>query len=426
VDTGKGQRIVLRVRNSGPPIGERGELLTGRPRLVLGLQSRFGCTVDGVPLRRHVEALSGDQLPDFVRYVLQDPGRRDPVLLLTPLAAGEYVTSPSRLLDEFLTLGSLYAVREPNDTFELTRELGRRELSCFHGGLRAYLPGFRLADDPFKHPLLLARPAGSLDQRHRLAQFLAARTVSRHEEDPEIAQLRDQRAVAYETSRTRTLSGLREQVSTARESSEWEAIADSYARENDALRADAVSLNERLLEANDRIDQLNRTLELLRQGHDEPDFQSLERMQPESVREAVELAGSLFEADLLFLATAFDSARESPYGRPQDVLEALRVTAEIARAKRSGPLGTRLDVAFRERGVDYRSGLSKNTSRKLRRQYVFPDAAGRGFACEEHLCFGGATHDPAECARIYLCTDTEDGRFVIGHVGRHLKIMSTR
>ncbi|MFN8179056.1 MAG: hypothetical protein U0167_14085 [bacterium] len=422
VQTSCGARAVIRVACSDPSPGAAGAPRVTRPDLVLSLHDRFDCSVDGVPSRRRVAYLSAEDFPRFVRYILLDPERTDPVLLLTPLASGEFPLSPSRLQDEFLTLGTLYVTRLPEDTFALSDELGRRELSCFLGALRAYMPGFRLSDDPFTHPLLVARRVVIAPVRAALAGILAADTVGRSRDDPEIGRLRDLRAADFERTRAAARRALEHQAQAARERAEWEEIAKSYAEENAALREEVGALKERLRDANERLQHSERIGGASQAGRT-GGGERFEHLQPHSVLEAVETAAALLEADLEFLPSAHESAAASPYARPAEILAALRAMSDVAAAKRAGPLGKTLAEAFREKGLDYRRGISKGTPKRLRQQFTFRSQRGEE-TCEEHLCLGAA-YDPAECARIYFTTEGPDGRFVIGHVGRHLKVMST-
>src|SRR5258705_461100 len=80
---------------------------------------------------------------------------------------------------------------------------------------------------------------------------------------------------------------------------------------------------------------------------------------------------------------------------------ALQSIAQVARDRRDGPLGQGLRDEFKARGLDYRGGISETSSRKIREQHLFA-VAGREFCCEEHICLGGGTYDPAKCLRIYM------------------------
>ena len=91
---------------------------------------------------------------------------------------------------------------------------------------------------------------------------------------------------------------------------------------------------------------------------------------------------------------------------------------------RDGTLRGSIHGAFDQLNIDYASGMSKNTPKKMLQQYDFLHD-GTVYSCYEHLKHGG-THDPAACLRVYFTTKQRiDGKIVVGHVGRHLDVTST-
>ena len=143
-----------------------------------------------------------------------------------------------------------------------------------------------------------------------------------------------------------------------------------------------------------------------------------------TVEDAVEAVSQIQGDSLFFLPSAFESARQSTYRRPDEVYKALEALGEVAERILAGTLGTTPRDALRALGQDYAVGLSENTPKKLRRQYEFT-YRGRIFQCEEHLKVGGG-YDPATCLRVYFTTEQRfDGKVVIGHVGRHLDVATT-
>jgi hypothetical protein len=143
------------------------------------------------------------------------------------------------------------------------------------------------------------------------------------------------------------------------------------------------------------------------------------------VVEAVEMADATYGDNLLILQSAHDAASNSPFERPREVLDALRVLAEVGRKMNEGPLGKNLKDAFSERGVDYGARLSPSTPKKIRQQYRFAEG-GTVHICEQHLNLGSSAYDPKECLRIYFNSETRvEGKIVVGHVGRHLDVLTT-
>ncbi len=158
--------------------------------------------------------------------------------------------------------------------------------------------------------------------------------------------------------------------------------------------------------------------EALPEGHSDEDHRP-------SLPEVVRRAAEVHQEHLFVLDSAIDAARESPYEDPEQVAVVLDAMARVARKRGDGSLGTGLADAFRELGIDYRGGISRSTSRRLREQYLFYDSKGSEYDCVEHIAMG-SSYDPRFCLRIYFTSRVPvESRFVIGHVGRHFEVQTT-
>ncbi|MEO5798632.1 MAG: hypothetical protein ABIS00_04225 [Gemmatimonadales bacterium] len=141
--------------------------------------------------------------------------------------------------------------------------------------------------------------------------------------------------------------------------------------------------------------------------------------------DAVRQASSEYGDALLVLESAETTAADSPFTDVDRLGVVLQAMAYVARRRQEGGLEGGLRAAFQELGIDYRSGVSKTTSEKLRRQYHFSGPDGREYDCPEHIALG-ATYDPKHCLRIYFTSRApSEPRFVLGHVGRHLTVKTT-
>jgi hypothetical protein len=312
-------------------------------------------------------------------------------------------------------------VDDPNVTYHLTSELGGKQLSCFNGAARLYMPGFTKTDDPYRHPLLLSHRLSDSRERLRYAESLAHFTVRFARPLPHLARLRDERAVSDEDERRSLELAYESARRQGSEASDWEALAKAYSGENEQLKDRLGALYEDLTDANDTVRRLAYQLKHTK-GNDGSRDDSLHvHFEPQTLLDAVEFARTAFEDDLRVLQSAVDAARQSPYGRPVEVYEALRFLARLAAQLRDGPIGRNLKDVFLQdgAGLKYRQGISKASSEAIREQHRFADGQTK-FCCEEHLNFG-TSYDPKHCARIYFTSELDaDGRLVIGHVGRHL------
>lgn len=425
--------LAVRVSNSGPAVTSPIVLRTNRPRFLLDLARRGKLAIDGEPLTTTPKALSAVSVADLVRFVLFDPGRRTPIALLSPRADGTYALPPHIVAQDLFTLATVYTVATPGATFALTDALGRRELSAFHGALRVYLPGLRLDSDPLHHPLLTAARLTDPTVRGRLAAYLALRTPERVVDDPRFAMLRDERA-AYEDARRGDIErALELSVQKAREAGDYQALAELYSRENSSLReqlrvhiSDLEEFRAQVARLEDERRRLRFALEQRGSSAPETADAAPELPPPESVRDAVDQAAVLFKDRLHLLPNAFDSADDSPYEHPDEVLRALQVLARLAEWRaRDGGLGKPFDEACKEEGLEYGLGITGNTSKKHRRQYESRDEARQTWFYPEHIKLG-SSRDPRFCARIYFTSDVaSDAPIVVGHVGRHLDVGTT-
>jgi hypothetical protein len=128
----------------------------------------------------------------------------------------------------------------------LTDSLGR-PFSCYSGAIRIYWPHLSASDDPFRHPLWTA-------QRLQGAGENPDETLTRFR-----SQLRNRfmRASALSVVRPREIDAIRANVArrslddlkaSAGSLAEYKELADSYAADNDKLRAANGKLTERVAE----------------------------------------------------------------------------------------------------------------------------------------------------------------------------------
>jgi hypothetical protein len=364
-------------------------------------------------------------------------------------------------------------------TFKLTDELGDRRLSAYWGALRVYKPEFSCADRSDDHWLLMRdRLDDPLEQAAligKLGQFAADRLVA-------IEGVNERRSALERAAPTTVVPSTPRPAVHAESLSLETPSAPSPAQP--PVRADAsagatidagpvlstlaaaiqdlgVHMRElagtigHLVSANaDLADEVARlrtatairatgtnamerrlaTIEsLLKPGDIEPPVVALdeevggeESDSLPTLSETVRQAGSEYGDALLILESAEESAGDTPFEDVDRLAAVLQAMAFVARRRQEGGLDSGLRAAFQELGVDYRSGIAKSTSDKLRRQYQFTGADGREYDCPEHIAIGPKTYDPRHCLRIYFTSRApSEPRFVIGHVGRHFKVMTS-
>jgi hypothetical protein len=234
--------------------------------------------------------------------------------------------------------------------------------------------------------------------------------------------LADRRAAAEDTAADR-----REDASD-----DWIAAHEAALAELEAVRAHRDELQRRIddLEAaaaRDRqaIAELSAALGD-RAPEPPPDESEAAAEEPKSVLEAVRIAAAS-SPHLTFVESAFESAADSPYRRPAEILDVLRKLEQLGERFAAGQMGVSLGQAAQELGLTWRAGVSELARTRWAKHYVVP-YDGRQLDLGPHVALGSGS-GAGLIARIYLHVadgggDVPRGIYV-GHVGRHLPDTTT-
>jgi hypothetical protein len=395
---------------------------TGRPSIISLLDDFVELSDGDLRFQKKPRHIARGSVGDFIQYTLEDPKRRFPIVVLSEKRNKGYVFDPVLIGKLYFGVCHVYTLGW-REALTLSSEVGASR-SVFDGAMRVYFPGFRRDKSPSGHPLVPIERLQNPVFRDRLASAIIAETVARFSPITPPRELIDRRVVAYDEARARMAADLKAAVPPSELASYQELLA-VYESETEELRS-------RLNTANNTIDELRKKVAALRHAlsqvkgaaisrEDSAIDLLLEEEPPVSTLDAVHRAAALTVANLRILPSAYESAEESGYPQPEVVLDYLNKMASIAEQKRQGTLGIALREAFANVGIDYALKNSENTKGRLRAQYKFRDG-DEVFHCEEHLRRG---NDPALGLRIYFTSDSRDGKFVIGHIGRHLDSNST-
>jgi peptidoglycan hydrolase CwlO-like protein len=148
---------------------------------------------------------------------------------------------------------------------------------------------------------------------------------------------------------------------------------------------------------------------------------------PATVAEAVERAAA-GATHLVFTEAAHETAADSPYRRPADVLDALRRLDELA-ALYADPegFGRSLGQAAEELGLSWRQNVSELARSRKPHAYSVTHDGGR-LELGPHVALGSGS-GAGFIARIYLHVADGSGDIprglYVGHVGRHLPDTTT-
>jgi hypothetical protein len=143
---------------------------------------------------------------------------------------------------------------------------------------------------------------------------------------------------------------------------------------------------------------------------------------PATLAAALRLVADAFPESLVVLSEAYESAEESRYPRISRAQAALMAIGEVAQGWHDGTLASSFDEAFGSRGFDLRS-ISQVTQGRFAQEWT-RTYEGHRVLLGPHLALGsGGSTDTI--LRIYWYLDESSKRFVLGHVGRHLRDAST-
>jgi Homing endonuclease associated repeat len=205
--------------------------------------------------------------------------------------------------------------------------------------------------------------------------------------------------------------------------------SEAAAREIDSLTERIIELEaraEHLVEENERLRRaLGQVRAAMGEEQEADEVGEAAPGEPTSVLEAVQLAAERVQ-HLVLLPEAFESAEDSPFRRPQLVLDALLKLDELARLyAEPGGIGESIGSVARQLGLDWIPDTTEWGGTRGRHYDVTWN--GRKFRLGPHVRLGTGA-GAGSTARIYgfFYDDDEQGRtFVVGHVGRHLPDSTT-
>ena len=153
-------------------------------------------------------------------------------------------------------------------------------------------------------------------------------------------------------------------------------------------------------------------------GEAEPEYQD-DPPVFDTVEDTVVAADQHFDG-LRFLDSAFDTAEYCPFERPYEVYEAFSLLHELAVERNQGTLGKSIEDWMKERGCDYSPRESEATMNKYGESRWFG-----GILMEAHIKIGSGTANKQHYLRIHFAWGEVEKKFIIGHVGEHLPIVSS-
>jgi hypothetical protein len=362
---------------------------------------------------------SADSVDELVNGMLLDPSRELPVVVIAPLVEGGFAVEEAaldRLASDLVGMAHVVRIGDPADTYSLSGHLGRA-LSCFDGAIRIYWPGFATVTDPYQHPLFLRHRVG-LRLLAGVRRMVVDHATRRYSAFPEVRGLLDQHR--YETAhrlleehraRTADLEELVKLVDAANR--QLEVARDDLAQQLAAKETEVLDVNRRF---QDLESETRRLRWQLQQTKGEANWAQLAEptREPGTFEEAVLRARSQFTTSLEITDNALKTARvmNSADNSPAKLWAALEALNAVAERWQEDDLPGGLRAAFKSLGWQL-GAVSQTAVGQYPHRYGFTHK-GSKVGLRSHL-------DLSRGERIYWYTDKDERRFIVNHIGQHLK-----
>lgn len=388
-----------------------------RPSIVPLLIGALKPAADGRILREAPEVMDDTKIRPLADLLL-DHNRTLPVVVITPRNdSPKTLVEPKRVSTYLAGLAHVIQLADARTSRALSQILGQ-PLSIYDGGVRIYWPGMTAGDDPKNHPRYLREAIVKLEyQWGSFAQFLLRTLAPIATMRTPITKLEAEIKVAFAQARKKERKETRTRIRTAGIGDEWMKELETAWRETERLENENEDLAARLKELTDELESAQTSLAQLAQEQ-EPEVADTA---PRSVAEAVQ-EGAERCSNLVFLEEAFESAWDSPYQQPDKVLSSLIALDEIGGRYARNELAGGFSVAFEQAGLPFKSDVSQTALGKYPQEYR-RSYNGKTIMLGPHIAFGART--PRTCLRIYFYIDEEARKFVVGHVGNHLRDTTT-
>ncbi len=470
------------VQVSGPDNDTRE---AGPPSALEDILNRYRCRIQGYDMWDLVQGVSKENADWYADSVIFNPERRIPVVAISPASMFE---GSARFQRAHMLLRGIAAIVVPSghDLPVINNKLGR--LACSGGEVRVYQPGATREDDPSLHRKWRPNEVDWGDIRDECMQVLALSQGPRlyHEVREEIVRLweedqpEENLGNLSSSAQIRRLESELAEERDARSRAEaerdhWKALSEKTALDvasaNDELasvsasvegsstagtkrtkrkadaehRAELEKRDDRIQDLEFALSQKDARIGYLEQRVDELSEMAgggnrLQEKLPPEADDNNEFSESLHELKsvsevvlnaqklpgLRFLDSAFSSANDSPYKYLDRLDRAFTALSEYAEIQIAGqPLRMSSADWFQQKGLDYVAHESQQAMQEHGRDFT-DDRCRTNIAMPEHIRFGGGgNRDPKDILRIHFAWCRKESLVLIGHVGRHLDVVTS-
>ena len=394
-----------------------------------------------------------EEVSGFLQF-LEDPGRRLPVILLTPCYSpgdgpwGGYLMDAAAMAADLT--GAAHVFQIAPEVNELLTEWIGKQWSAFNGAVRTYYPGVSFQESSYyRHPLLTPQKIRAYDSAEGEEAGESGRPEKR---SPCMCRVEEyvqnyvlsQRIPWEESGIDFYLSAQQERLQERRTASSrsQEERLSFYAEQLEQLHRQAeenlslaVSIDKDCASLREENEQQRQTIAQLKAQVSALRYQ-LENATGESQTEAVpedgtyadleEWAGRYYPDRLLLLPRAVRSLKAADYTDPALVYRCLKLLATAYYDYRTGGIDREgfMEACRRvDTGLDERPAIT-DTAAGMQGETYYVQYRGKRRKLERHLAKGNSK-DTRYCLRIYYFWDDQDQVVVIGDLPHHLDTTAT-
>jgi hypothetical protein len=388
------------------------------PGLVQQIAAKCGLCAGAYEVEGSPKRVETDQDMFALFSMLESADRRLPLLLMSGDERTEDSSNP--LIDAYAltraTIGLAHVVIIPaNRTYALSDEFGKN-LSVYHGAVRAYLPGFDSASDPYEHRLWLSDAIkrdvaiATNEMRAFAARESLRRTRMGHDVLPFVA-VRSAALGIEQERRINTGASDSEQLETAKKRIDALEAEITEARSEVQQTLDiALVEEERARTAESQLNSARARIQALASQLNARGVNPDATNGPPKIWSGfADWCDQVLVGRLALTPAARRGVRHPEFKDVELVGRCLLWLASTCRDRRINGGGSLANIPIEE-GIENAPSGSDD--------FEF-DYQGRNLAADWHVKSGGNTRDPIRCLRIYYAFDDATQQIVVADMPAH-------
>lgn len=372
--------------------------------------------VGGAKISGKVAIMEGEDAGKALVRLIQDKERLLPVVVVSKFRNEQVVPRSAEAIAKDLPGLASVALIDDDVSWQMTHELGHK-LSTYGGAIRIYWPLQGATDvSELRHHkwtrdtiMRLQKDKARGGIREAVRNLIFNISAYRPRFSSIIKDLEDSRRA--------------EEQRKERKGADAEALCKLYFEENQVLKEQVLVLQTNVENLQAQLAYEKQTVAALSERLADVESSSLESGIPErfeSVAQAVKVARERLAEELLFGGNVEDGVAsvEADAGPPDKIFRSLEALADLAKALAAGTINSSVPKWLENRGVrcSSESETKKNNKNERQKRTWLAGSARRTF--DLHVKVNENT-SPGRCVRIYFDWDAQEGRIIVGWVGRH-------